>query len=628
METGVLRFMGSAVGRACGAAIVLASIIGAPATAGAATTISENLTGNHVWTATGSPYTLSRSVTVAAGGSLTIRPGTRVQSVDGARLNLVGRLEAVGTAADPITLSVRDGLRFYHGSLGSEVAWATVRDSTGFGITTDLDGQDRYGPWPDIHDVELRSNRWGVYAWYPAGGTASIRSARFIGNTYGLDGGGGTLRASRILVAEGLGASATFWNNHATDSWTITESNLLPPAGRACCSLAAGAGGTVSAEGVWWGTTSPPEIEDRISHNTDDPGNPVVVDYEPFATAPHDLYPPASAPAAPAGGYLKADARSMTGTASDAGAATSGVVEVTVSLRDLTTGKYWDGAGWISSERFRLATGTTAWSIAVPTLTDGHRYRVRSLATDRAGNVQWGAAPATFTADAALPTVVAPSATLVAGSTLGAASIPVRLDWSGADNLTAPGRLRFDVEARAYRDGAWGPWTAVASALTTLRTKTYSLDADVAYQFRARAHDLAGHASGYRTGPTVRARAMQETIYAPTLAYTGAWTPVRDAWASGGAVRSTTTAGSDARLTFTGRSVAVVMPRRATLGLARVCLDPGTALETCENVDLAAGALGSRKVVFARNGLDGTTHVLTVTAVSGRIDLDALPVLK
>ena len=114
----------------------------------AATQVAGSLTGDQVWRKPGSPYTLVDNATVSSGASLTIEPGVQVNSAGRYTLNLVGRLTAVGTPADPIDISLGSGLTFYHGSIGSEVAWATVRDSIDFGITTKNRSAPFRPPWP------------------------------------------------------------------------------------------------------------------------------------------------------------------------------------------------------------------------------------------------------------------------------------------------------------------------------------------------------------------------------------------------------------------------------------------------------------------------------------------------
>ena len=464
-----------------------------------------------------------------------------------------------------------------------------------------------------------------------------MTNSRFIGNDTAILGVGGDFSLDRVLVQDSSYQSAHLSNNQdpwngLRQRWTFTRSNLLPPVAPSCsyggrCTVhVSGSNYPIEAAGVWWGTTNTSEINQLIYDGKDAPGLPSV-SLDPPASSPYDLYPPTSTLSIPSSAYVKSNVRSLAGSATDGGAATSGIAEVTVSLQDLRTGQYWDGAAWGPSERFRRASGTSAWSIAIPLLVDGHRYRARSLAKDAADNVQWGAASAIFTADGAPPTAVAPQPSLVVGSTLGTTALPVKLEWSGADNLAAGG-LRFDLDERAERNGVWGPWLPVLGA-TAARSTSRLLDPSTPYNVRVRARDLAGNTSAYMTAPKFRAIPFQESASSSTLTYAGSWAPLSNASAYGGAVRSTTTAGSRATLTFLGRSIAVVMPRGSTLGSVQVCLDRGLVEESCDAIDLAAGTLGARKMVFTRNSLDPTiTHTVDVTAVSGRADVDAFVTLR
>jgi hypothetical protein len=95
--------------------------------------------------------------------------------------------------------------------------------------------------------------------------------------------------------------------------------------------------------------------------------------------------------------------------------------------------------------------------------------------------------------------------------------------------------------------------------------------------------------------------------------------------ASGGAVKTSSQPGATATFTVTAKSLGVVMPLRSTLGTAQICVDPGTASQSCATVDLSpASGLGARKLVFVRNGLPAVQHKVRVTVQGGKIDVDAL----
>jgi subtilisin family serine protease len=67
-----------------------------------ATDVSGEITEDTTWTAAGSPYVFSGTVTVKEGATLTIEPGVKVQ---GGYLQIEGHLEAVGSEANPIVFT-------------------------------------------------------------------------------------------------------------------------------------------------------------------------------------------------------------------------------------------------------------------------------------------------------------------------------------------------------------------------------------------------------------------------------------------------------------------------------------------------------------------------------------------
>jgi len=115
-----------------------------------------------------------------------------------------------------------------------------------------------------------------------------------------------------------------------------------------------------------------------------------------------DKQVPASTIVSPANSaIISSSITQITGTASDTGG--SGLNKVEVSIQRSSDNKYWDGSSWIASQTWRLATGTTTWSLAF-TPADG-TYIALSKATDNANNVETPAAGNTFTYDTVPPTV-------------------------------------------------------------------------------------------------------------------------------------------------------------------------------------------------------------------------------
>ncbi len=166
------------------------------------------------------------------------------------------------------------------------------------------------------------------------------------------------------------------------------------------------------------------------------------------------------------------------GTASDA----TGVSAVQVSVRQASSGMYWNGSAFGSaSEMYNAASGTTSWKYALARPADG-AYTVHVRATDTLGNTTPAGSPttSTFTVD-----TVAPPAPTIS---------------SGPDNPTNDTSATFafaDSESGATLqcslDGA--AFTACTSPAS------YSKLSVADHTFAVRAVDAASNASGPTSYP-------------------------------------------------------------------------------------------------------------------------------
>ena len=73
--------------------------------AGGQTDVSGIINTDTTWTAANSPYRVTGSITVAAGVTLTIQPGTRIEASHYQGIYVDGILNAVGTAALPVVFT-------------------------------------------------------------------------------------------------------------------------------------------------------------------------------------------------------------------------------------------------------------------------------------------------------------------------------------------------------------------------------------------------------------------------------------------------------------------------------------------------------------------------------------------
>jgi hypothetical protein len=256
-------------------------------------------------------------------------------------------------------------------------------------------------------------------------------------------------------------------------------------------------------------------------------------------------------------------------------------------------------------------------------------------AYDRSHNGDIDAFIVKFARDAVPPVATPPAQRLAPGSQLTRTAIPVGIRWSGADSRgpIAGYRLQQSRDNAAFAD----------IALPDLRATslTRNLLPGHNYRYRVRAQDADGNWSAWAYGPRFMVTARQENSTAITYTdimpdqqggTSNVWRRAAQSSAYGGYVKWVDTKGAKASIGFNGRNVGVAMPMRASLGVARICLDPGTIRESCGTIDLSPSNTDlhkPRKLVWVRNGLDlSIRHQVVITVVSGRVDLDAIVLLR
>jgi hypothetical protein len=220
--------------------------------------------------------------------------------------------------------------------------------------------------------------------------------------------------------------------------------------------------------------------------------------------------------------------------------------------------------------------------------------------------------------DGRAPKVVAPKVKLRA-ATFGT-SAPTTVSWSATDKGSGVHTYQLQVSRNG---GAWSSIT-LPSRLTTSVTR--SLSTTGTYRFRVRARDRVGNWSAWVAGPTISARAVQDS--STSVTYSTGWKKVTSDAFSGGSARTSRTAGAKARISTSARSIAWVARRGPDGGLAQIRVD-GQLVAT---VDLYAPTLGTRGVVFARNWSSRATHTveIRVLGTAGRpsVVLDAFLVIR
>jgi hypothetical protein len=222
-----------------------------------------------------------------------------------------------------------------------------------------------------------------------------------------------------------------------------------------------------------------------------------------------------------------------------------------------------------------------------------------------------------------LPTAVAPTnAKVKTNVALNETSAPTTISWPAASDPSSP---IAGYEFQWSRDG--GAWTGTVSTSSSTRSAVRNLAFNGSYLFRVRARDAAGNWSTWAETP-VPYRITHTGDRAAALQWGGTWSNVTSSSATTDTLRSTTRNGATVRYTFTGKGIAVVMPRSSSRAWVEVRID-GTYLD---KVSLYASSTKARQIVFSKTWSTSTTRTIelrTVTSSSRKlVSLDAFIVTR
>jgi cysteine-rich repeat protein len=202
---------------------------GLAAQASAATPIAGGEVGGQTWTAAGSPYVVAGDLSVAAGSTLTLEPGTVVQfksadalaaGRDTARVELTvhGALAVNGTAQLPVTFQAETGTaaKTWYGivvdsSATSAALSHAIVEAAWYGVYSQAPGTAL-----SIQDSTFRSFTTGLYL---AAGSPLLEGLTLTGGLEGIyvTGVGTSPTISRTVLA-----GATSWGAYVTPSGTAT----------------------------------------------------------------------------------------------------------------------------------------------------------------------------------------------------------------------------------------------------------------------------------------------------------------------------------------------------------------------------------------------------------------------
>ena len=269
-------------------------------------------------------------------------------------------------------------------------------------------------------------------------------------------------------------------------------------------------------------------------------------------------------------------------------------------------------AGWsaalVKSSLLGWTAKSTTLEVRAPDPVAAGTYEIGLRASNQ-GRVE--TATATVVVENDKPSARPPSGT-VAASTL-TNNVPIKFTWGAA---TDPSSSIGGYEVAVRTDG--GDWSASVSRTAASRSLSTSVAPGHRVEARLRARDRVGNWSDWVTSSPVAVSAVDDR--STSVKVSASWAKVSSSGAYRHTLRRTGSVGAWARLTFTGRSVAVVAPVGAGRGKIAVYID-GVYKRT---VSLRSSTGRSGRIVYVASfSSSGTHHIQLRKTGSGNVYIDA-----
>ncbi|QGG96454.1 S-layer homology domain-containing protein [Actinomarinicola tropica] len=486
----------------------LALAPGGAAVQAAPTDVSGTLpTGLTSWTPDESPYELSGPVTVPAGGTLYVAPGTVVTSTDPSHgLVVEGRLRASAATFDlagGIVVDSAEPLGAGDHHLALDIT--TVRGAAGAAVQVD-DGSVR------LADVTITDSGAGLVGGPDADPILVSRSQ--ITHVSGVADVDGELALIDTYVAGGFTTGIHAGEVTMVDSVVEDTIDCGPgPSPAPACAIVVTSSAGGSIDGSWLGSDDPVTLAGFVWDQADDATLGAVSITAP-ESATFDAQPPTVTVNAPEP-QLPAQTAQLTGDAID----DSGVLGPAAWVFNATDRTVWneDLGQWVAFAPFEesqlayAGSGTSDWTLDLPTLEPSKDYFAVVVATESfvvpKGQVgRLGASNAV-----AFRTFDPPTAPTITGATTGSDG-RVTFTWTAA----SPGDGPPVDEYRLSCVAAPTPPLAVAERTAT----TSSLTASVAPALGVRTSCTVRAVSDAGTGPASAPRVVRVATGAPTFSDT------------------------------------------------------------------------------------------------------------
>ena len=233
----------------------------------------------------------------------------------------------------------------------------------------------------------------------------------------------------------------------------------------------------------------------------------------------------------------------------------------------------------------------------------------------------WATTVGRLVLDLVAPTVTsAPNQALIANTTLGVQTVPVKISWVTSD--PGSGVVRNLLAVDQFGTGLFASGSTTGTSVTRAHWwKSSTSGAAIGYRYAVQGVDAYGNASTQVAGSNLTATVYQSSS---GVTYTGTWSTQSSSAFSGGSTRYSTKAGSSASFKTTGRSFGIVSTRASTRGKVKVYVD-GVLKAT---VTLTASSTANRRLVYVTSYATSASHTIKLVVASGRVDLDAFVVLR
>jgi len=237
-----------------------------------------------------------------------------------------------------------------------------------------------------------------------------------------------------------------------------------------------------------------------------------------------------------------------------------------------------------------------------------------------AADTTWATSVVRLSVDATGPAVTAPVQSLVAGTTLGSYTVPVKATWTASD--PGSGVYRSYVGMTVFGNPTVGSHITTGTSLVFPEWwKFYGSSDDSSYQYAVYGIDNSGNLSAETAyGATLTATVVEQT----KATYTGTWSTQSGKFFSNGNTKYSSKAGSTASFKTSGRSFAFVTTKASSRGKAKVYVDG--VLKT--TLTLTSSTTRYRNLAYVLNYAASGTHTIKVVVISGRVDVDAFLVLR